>query len=108
MYSGRNVDVVVSDRDESLGSLSPLARQRRVDDVVHKSPLSVPKYESCCFQLDRQFVTFVVQTIIGLCVLTFCGWQLASIEDCNRSTPYWGLMGTITGFFFRKLSIKGP
>lgn len=72
-----------------------------------ESPSEVPKYESCCFKLDRQFVIFVVQTIIGLFVLSFCGWQLASIEDCNRATPYWGLMGTITGFFFRKLSIKG-
>ena len=64
------------------------------------------KYESCCFQIDRQFVTFVVQTLVGLFVLSFCGWQLASIDDCDRSTPYWGLIGTITGFFFRTMAIK--
>ena len=63
-------------------------------------------YRSCCFRLDRKFVTFVVQTMIGLCILSFCAIQLASIDDCNRSTPYWGLVGTITGFFFRKMSIK--
>ena len=61
-------------------------------------------WTSCCFQLDRQFVTFCVQTSLGLCILSFCAWQLAVIDECERATPYWGLVGTITGFFFRKLT----
>lgn len=79
-------------------------------DLVRPSVLDEAasgRYESCCFRLDRQFVTFVVQTGIGLSVLSFCAMQLATITDCNRATPYWGLVGTITGFFFRKMSLRG-
>ena len=62
------------------------------------------EWRSCCCLVNRQFFVFVIQTIIGFCVLSFCAYQLAHEHDCNRATPYWGLVGTICGFFFRKIS----
>jgi hypothetical protein len=60
-------------------------------------------WTSCCFQLDKSFLIFLVQTVMGLLILTFCAWQLIVVEDCARATPYWGLVGTITGFFFNNM-----
>ena len=59
-------------------------------------------WESCCFSVDKRFVTFVVQTMIGIGLLAFCAIRLAFEQECDRAAPYWGLIGTVTGFFFRQ------
>lgn len=61
-------------------------------------------WTSGCFEMDKHFVHFVVQTAIGIGLLTFCAYELESEKDCERSAPYWGLMGSICGFFFRNLA----
>jgi hypothetical protein len=61
-------------------------------------------WRSCCLQMDRQFTMFVVQTIVGVGLLTFCAYRLTVEFDCDRNAPYWGLIGTICGFFFQKVS----
>lgn len=64
-------------------------------------------WRSCCMTVDKQFVMFTVQTVIGIGLLSFCAWQLATEPDCERNSPYWGLIGTMCGFFFRKVSFTG-
>jgi hypothetical protein len=59
-------------------------------------------WRSCCFKVDKQFAHFLVQTLVGVALLLFCAIQLNTEEDCERSAPYWGLIGTLCGFFFRK------
>jgi hypothetical protein len=49
-------------------------------------------------------VVFAVQTFIGVGLLIFCGISLYTEEDCNKEAPYWGLIGTLCGFFFRKVA----
>jgi len=73
----------------------------RADGLPETKP-----WRSCCCLCERSFVVFLTQTIFGLCILTFCAYQLSSDIDCNRATPYWGLIGTICGFFFRKISFQ--
>jgi hypothetical protein len=71
--------------------------------VSDDRPVGQHVWTSCCFQLDKSFLIFLVQTVLGLLILTFCAWQLIVVEDCARATPYWGLVGTITGFFFNNM-----
>jgi hypothetical protein len=59
-----------------------------------------------CLQ-DRRCALFVVQSVLGFFMLGFCAFQLSGQEDCHLSGPYWGLVGTVTGFFFQKLSVQG-
>lgn len=61
-------------------------------------------WRSCCFRMDKQFIHFLVQTCIGVGLLVFCAIELTVEKDCERSAPYWGLMGTICGFFFRSIT----
>ena len=61
-------------------------------------------WRSCCFSVDRRCVTFLVQTLIGVFLLAFCATRLTLEHDCDRAAPYWGLIGTISGFFFNKMS----
>jgi len=68
-----------------------------------KSHKRKDEWRSCCFTVDRRLAVFVVQTIVGIMLLAFCAIQLSVTEDCHRSTPYWGLIGTVIGFFFQKL-----
>lgn len=63
-------------------------------------------WESCCFRLDTRCVVFTIQTLIGFTLLTFCAYELSTEQECDRAAPYWGLIGTITGFFFNKLSVN--
>lgn len=62
-------------------------------------------WKSCCFSVDRRCVMFLVQTFIGAALLAFCAVRLTTEGDCDRAAPYWGLIGTISGFFFNRLSI---
>lgn len=62
-------------------------------------------WRSCCVYVDHRCIVFAVQTFLGFALLTFCAYELSSETDCERSAPYWGLLGTIAGFFFNKLSV---
>jgi hypothetical protein len=61
-------------------------------------------WKSCCFNLDKQFVTFFVQTAMGTGLLAFSAYRLTTEPDCDKASPYWGLIGTLLGFFFNKVS----
>ena len=75
------------------------------DALSARSRVSLNKtWESCCFRVDRTCVMFIVQTLIGSGLLTFCGYRLSTEADCDRASPYWGLIGTLCVFFFRKMS----
>ena len=65
-------------------------------------------WRSCCLTMDKQFVMFLVQTLMGAGLLAFCAFRLTTETDCDRNAPYWGLIGTICGFFFRKVSKASP
>lgn len=69
--------------------------------------LGSPKHvwKSCCFYIDKRCVTFSIQAFIGISLLTFCSFRLATEPDCDRAAPYWGLIGTLCGFFFRKMPV---
>jgi hypothetical protein len=83
--------------------LSDLSESGTLTKEVVVVPAKQQVWTSCCFQLDKSFLIFLVQTVLGLLILTFCAWQLIVVEDCARATPYWGLVGTITGFFFNNM-----
>jgi predicted cobalt transporter CbtA len=64
-------------------------------------------WRSCCFTVDRRCAMFLVQSFVGFALLTFSAVRLTTETDCDRSAPYWGLIGTISGFFFNKLTMGG-
>lgn len=80
--------------------------------INHDGPVAVPpavdrvQWKSCCFSLDRSFVQFCVQTVLGASLLAFSAFRLTTEPDCDRAAPYWGLIGTLCGFFFNKISGK--
>lgn len=59
-------------------------------------------WHSCCFEIDQRCVVFSVQTTLGILLLGFCAFMLRTEENCDRAAPYWGLIGTISGFFFNQ------
>lgn len=62
-------------------------------------------WKSCCFILDQRCIVFTVQTLIGTALIVFCAYMLSTETNCDRAAPYWGLIGTIAGFFFNKLTV---
>lgn len=62
-------------------------------------------WESCCFRLDQRCTVFIVQTLMGTALIMFCAYMLSTEKNCDRAAPYWGLIGTIAGFFFNKLNV---
>ena len=69
---------------------------------------SSSEWRSCCFAADKRCIVFLVQTCLGFGLLTFCALRLTYEKDCDRAAPYWGLIGTVTGFFFRKMTVSPP
>ena len=64
-------------------------------------------WQCCQSSCTRSLVIFFVQTLIGIGVLAFAFVAVDS-GDCEKSAPYWGVIGTVIGFFFRKVSINPP
>lgn len=62
-------------------------------------------WKSCCFILDQRCVVFTVQTLLGMALTIFCAYMLSTETNCDRAAPYWGLIGTVAGFFFNKLTV---
>jgi hypothetical protein len=56
---------------------------------------------------EKACIVFGVQTVVGMFLLAFCAVSLWTVNDCNKEAPYWGLIGTLCGFFFRKVASEG-
>jgi hypothetical protein len=73
---------------------------------MQSTPVKALPYWSCCqTACSRQLVIFIVQTLVGIGILSFCLYAVNS-SDCNKAAPFWGLIGTVVGFFFRKISLN--
>ena len=70
--------------------------------VVRPPPQT--RWHSCCFTMDKSFVMYIVQTVIGIGLLLFCSYRLSTEPDCDKASPYWGLIGTVCGFFFNQVA----
>jgi len=74
------------------GVVEVIVPPQRTDEVIR----------SCCFSIDKRCLFFGVQTFIGVGLLVFCAFRLAFETSCDRASPYWGLVGSIVGFFFQQ------
>ena len=55
-------------------------------------------WTSCCLVADRQMIVWLGQLSVMMSVLAFCAQQLIAAEgECNRSSPYIGLISFILG-----------
>ena len=56
------------------------------------------RWVSCCLETDRQAVIYFGQLFFSFSVLTFCCVMLYTADgDCNRSSPYIGLISFLLG-----------
>ena len=55
-------------------------------------------WKSCCLEADRQMMVWFGQLLLMLSVLAFCAVQLVAADgECDRSSPYIGLISFILG-----------
>ena len=69
--------------------------------LEQKAPERRPRrqtWQSCCLEADRQMVVWFGQLLLMLSVLAFCAVQLVAADgECDRSSPYIGLISFILG-----------
>lgn len=86
--------------------MSESLEEKGVSEVMYtvKAPDCIERpgvWKSCCFSLDKAFVMYAVQSVVGMALLIFSAYRLTTEPECDRAAPYWGLIGTMCGFFFR-------
>ena len=55
-------------------------------------------WNSCCLKTDRQAVVYFGQLSFSFAVLAFsCGMLVIAEGDCNKSSPYIGLISFLLG-----------
>ena len=60
--------------------------------------VKVDTWRSCCIEADRQVIIYFGQLFLSVFVLVFCAVMLVrSNGDCDRSSPYIGLISFILG-----------
>jgi len=62
-------------------------QQHDLDDV----------WRSCCFSCNKMFVIYFTQMSIIFSVMTFCSYQLITLEDCGSQHAYLGLLSVLIG-----------
>jgi hypothetical protein len=69
--------------------------------LEQKAPERRPRrqtWQSCCLEADRQMVVWFGQLLLMLSVLAFCAVRLVAADgECDRSSPYIGLISFILG-----------
>jgi len=74
-------------------------------ELIHRIELREQKEEnlplvwnSCCLKTDRQAVVYFGQLSFAFAVLAFsCSMLVVAEGDCNRSSPYIGLISFLLG-----------
>ncbi len=66
------------------------------------------EWRSCCFNVDKRCLIFLIQSIIGVGMLLFCALRLTYEPECDKAAPYWGLIGSVSGFFFNTMMPHNP
>ena len=60
-------------------------------------------YKSCCFEVDKRLLEFLVQVIIATGLLCFCGVKLSTTTTCEEASSYWNLLGVLIGWVFKSM-----
>ena len=75
------------------------------NDMDNVSEKTHTYWKSCCLKSDKSMIVFISQMITTLLILAFCAFQLAKSEfDCNKSSPYIGLVSFILGKLLATIS----
>ena len=62
-------------------------------------------WRSCCLEIDKQAIIYFSQIGIGVAVLSFSAVQLLRSDfQCDKSSPYLGLISFIIGTYVPKSS----
>ena len=62
-------------------------------------------WKSACLRMDKNMIVYLAQFLTTLLILTFCAFMLAKSEfDCNKSSPYIGLISFILGKLLATIS----
>ena len=79
--------------------------EKESKELIHRIELREQKEEnlplvwnSCCLKTDRQAVVYFGQLSFAFAVLAFsCSMLVVAEGDCNRSSPYIGLISFLLG-----------
>lgn len=102
---------------------SPLSRSRTLDRKVAKHEMAVEDreqehrieienqqtdntYKSCCIEMDKRFLQFLSQFVIGFFIIIFCSVQLVRLDKAEDQRTYISLLSLIIGIFLPSPSIK--
>jgi len=76
-----------------------------IDNNSEVSEHNKNTWKSCCLKSDKTMIVFLSQILTTLLILAFCAFQLAKSEfDCNKSSPYIGLISFILGKLLATIS----
>lgn len=70
--------------------------ENNISEISEKNFNRKVYWKSCCFELDRRAVSFFTQLFISLMIITFCLFQLHTLDKCD-STEYLSLLTMVLG-----------
>ena len=56
-------------------------------------------WKSCCFEVDRRFVKFIIQVLITFLILVFSLIKIIADPSCEASNTYTSIISGILGFW---------
>ena len=63
-------------------------------------------WDSCCLRIDKRAALFFSQLIISVVIILFSIYQLATISECTRQTPFMSLLTLVIGVWLPSPNLK--
>lgn len=63
-------------------------------------------FQCCVMHLNKSYLTFIIQAVIGVGVILFCMIQLGTGVSPDERSIYVGIMSGIVGYFLPNPKIK--
>jgi hypothetical protein len=84
---------------EPVEILSPSNERLKIEhDMHHVDEVYDNTWTSCCLKMDKRATLFFSQLMIVVSVMVFCVFQLLTIDDCEKSNGYMGLLTLLLGY----------
>ena len=73
-----------------------------VDIESKKVDIEEKRWRSCCFDLHQESSLFFAKLTISICVISLCGYQLITLQDCQYQSLYSSLLSSVITFWLSK------
>ncbi len=79
-----------------------------IEEPPEPEPAAIDEWRSCCFRMSPPAIAYFGQVFVTVAIIGISTYQLHLADgDCNRSSPYIGLLSFVAGKILSSVITSG-